>query len=149
MARPLIGRLLGLVQRSKNSGDLGPATVVGLLMPAATGTHALQMEPILGAFLCGIVIGSAAGTGPAPADPSVLVAAVVTLAVAVGTKLAGGYAGARLTGSRHDESLSVSAGLNARGAVEMGPNRHHTAGRDRRPCSAELDGTRLGGSRER
>ncbi|MFE4967931.1 hypothetical protein [Streptomyces sp. NPDC056660] len=63
MARPLIGRLLGLVQRSKNSGDLRAATVVGLLGPAATGTHALQMEPLLGAFLCAIVIGSAAGTG--------------------------------------------------------------------------------------
>ncbi|AVH54685.1 MULTISPECIES: cation:proton antiporter domain-containing protein [Streptomyces] len=126
MARPLIGRLLGLVQRSENSGDLGAATVVGLLVLAATGTHALQMEPILGAFLCGIVIGSAAGTGrrflsavrpfimavlappflataglqanlSALADPSVLMAAVVTLAVAVGAKLAGGYAGARLT----------------------------------------------------
>jgi Kef-type K+ transport system membrane component KefB len=148
VARPLIGGLLRLVQRSKKSGDVGVSTVVVLLVLAAAGTHALDMEPVLGAFLCGIVIGSTGAVGrrfldtvrpfvmavlaplflataglqadlSALADLPVLVAAVVTLAVAVGAKLAGGYAGARLSGSSHTESLAIGAGLNARGVVEI------------------------------
>ncbi|MEU6540682.1 cation:proton antiporter [Streptomyces sp. NPDC047000] len=148
VARPVTARVLRLVERSENPGGPGVAVVVVLLVLAAAGTHALGMEPILGAFLCGIVIGSAGPAGPlflntvrtfvmavlaplflagaglqadlsALADPPVLAAALVTLAVAVGAKLAGGYAGARLSGSGHHESLAVGAGLNARGVVEI------------------------------
>lgn len=148
VARPVIGRLLRLVERSDDSDGVGAATVVVLLVLAAAGTHALKMEPILGAFLCGIVIGARGAAGRrflhtvrpfvmavlaplflataglqadlyALANPSVLVAALVTLVVAVGAKLAGGYAGARLSGSSHHESLAVGAGLNARGVVEI------------------------------
>ena len=148
VARPLVARVLRLVQRSEYSAGLGIATVVVLLVLAAAGTHALRMEPILGAFLCGIVIGSTGAAGrlflntvrtfvmavlaplflagaglqadlSALADLPVLAAALVTLAVAIGAKLVGGYAGARLSGSGHHESLAVGAGLNARGVVEI------------------------------
>jgi Kef-type K+ transport system membrane component KefB len=49
----------------------------------------------------------------------VLGAGLITLAVAVGAKLAGGYAGARMGKLDHDESLAIGAGLNARGVVEI------------------------------
>ncbi|MFE6052605.1 cation:proton antiporter [Kitasatospora sp. NPDC056446] len=148
LARPLIGRLLRPIERASNGRDLGAAVVLVLIVLASAGTHALKMEPILGAFLCGIVIGSL-GAGArrfldalrpfvmavlaplflataglqvdlsALKDPSVLVAALVTLAVAVGAKLVGGYAGARLGRLNHDEAVAIGAGLNARGVVEI------------------------------
>ncbi|MFF7994508.1 cation:proton antiporter [Kitasatospora xanthocidica] len=148
LARPLIGRLLRPVERAGNGPELGAATVLVLIVFAAAGTHVLRMEPILGAFLCGIVIGSL-GAGArrfldalrpfvmavlaplflataglqvdltALKDPSVLGAALVTLLVAVGAKLVGGYAGARLGRLSHDEAVAIGAGLNARGVVEI------------------------------
>ncbi|MGY3676391.1 cation:proton antiporter [Streptomyces sp. TE33382] len=148
LARPLIGRLLRPIERSANPGELGTAAVVVLIVLSAAGTHALEMEPILGAFLCGIVIGSL-GLGirrflealrpfvmavlaplflataglqvdlSALKEPSVLGAGLVTLAVAIGSKLVGGYAGARMGKLDHDDSLAIGAGLNARGVVEI------------------------------
>lgn len=148
LARPLMGRLLRPIERSANPGEMGIAAVVVMIVLSAAGTHALKMEPILGAFLCGIVIGS---LGPANRrflealrpfvmavlaplflataglqvdlsalkDLSVLGAGLITLAVAVGAKLVGGYAGARMGKLGHDESLAIGAGLNARGVVEI------------------------------
>ncbi|GAB7183887.1 hypothetical protein ATKI12_3718 [Kitasatospora sp. Ki12] len=148
LARPLIGRLLRPIERAENGRELGAATVLVLIVFAAAGTHVLEMEPILGAFLCGIVIGSL-GAGArrfldtlrpfvmavlaplflataglqvdltALKDLSVLGAALVTLLVAVGAKLVGGYAGARLGRLDHDEAVAIGAGLNARGVVEI------------------------------
>lgn len=53
------------------------------------------------------------------ARPGVLIAAVITLAVAVVAKFAGGYLGVRLGRLDHTESLAIGAGLNARGVVEI------------------------------
>ncbi|MFJ6842726.1 cation:proton antiporter [Streptomyces griseoluteus] len=147
VARPLIGRLLRRTERSGN-GDTGLSVTVVLIVLAAAGTHALGMEPILGAFLCGTVIGSLGGGGrrhlhamrpfvmavlaplflataglqvdlSALRRPPVLLAALVTLLVAVGAKCAGGYLGARLGRLGHDEAVAIGAGLNARGVVEI------------------------------
>jgi len=147
LARPLAARVLRTAERSAQPG-FNLSAIVVMIVLAAAGTHALGMEPILGAFLCGIVVGSL-GTANrraldsmrtfvmatlAPlflataglqvdlstlADPGVLIAAVITLAVAIGAKFAGGYLGARLGRLDHNESLAIGAGLNARGVVEI------------------------------
>ncbi|WP_394437429.1 cation:proton antiporter [Streptomyces sp. SGAir0957] len=148
VARPVTVRLLRSAERSRNAEGVGVATVVVLLVLASAGTHALGMEPILGAFLCGIVVGGSGAAGrrflnlartfvmavlaplflataglqadvSALAHPPVLAAALLTLVVAVGVKLVGGYAGARLSGADRNAALAVGAGLNARGVVEI------------------------------
>jgi Kef-type K+ transport system membrane component KefB len=117
-------------------------------MLSAAGTHALGMEPILGAFLCGIVVGSLGPASRGSLDsmrtfvmatlaplflataglqvdlttlgrPRVLLAAVITLVVAIGAKFAGSYLGARLGRLERLEALAIGAGLNARGVVEI------------------------------
>ncbi|MGW2089157.1 cation:proton antiporter [Streptomyces sp. NPDC001880] len=147
LARPLAARVLLPAERSSQPG-LSLSLIFAMVMLSAAGTHALGMEPILGAFLCGIVV-SSLGTASrrsidsmrafvmatlAPlflataglqvdlstlARPGVLIAGVITLAVAVVAKFAGGYLGARLGRLDRAESLAIGAGLNARGVVEI------------------------------
>lgn len=148
LARPLIGRVLRPIESSAESTERGMAACVVLIVLSAAGTHALNMEPILGAFLCGTVIGSLgrnrrrllealrpfvmAVLAPlflataglqvdlsALKDLSVLAAGLITLVVAVGGKLVGGYVGARMGKLDHNASLAIGAGLNARGVVEI------------------------------
>jgi Kef-type K+ transport system membrane component KefB len=104
------------------------------------------LEPVVGAFFCGLVISSSglvdrAALAPlravvmavlapiffvtaglrmdltALADPAVLLAAVALLAVAVVGKLGGAYLGGRMARLGHWKSLAVCAGLNARGVI--------------------------------
>ncbi|MFJ4972562.1 cation:proton antiporter [Streptomyces sp. NPDC088755] len=147
VARPLARWTLELVGSEKHP-ESGIATIVVLIVASAAGTHALGMEPILGTFLCGIVIGSLGPAGRKPlsaarpfvmsvlaplffataglqvdlgalARPEVFLAGMVILAVAIGTKLVGGYVGARMGRLSRGESLAIGAGLNARGVVEI------------------------------
>lgn len=147
VARPLIRRILQPVERAAGR-ELSISVIVVLIVLSAAGTHALGMEPILGAFLCGIVIGSLGGESrrsldsmrtfvmavlaplflataglqvdlSALRDPQVMLAGVVTLLVAIGAKFAGGYLGGRAGRLSPGESLAVGAGLNARGVVEI------------------------------
>jgi Kef-type K+ transport system membrane component KefB len=53
------------------------------------------------------------------ADPKVLLAAVLLLAVAVFGKFAGAYLGARGSRLSHWEGIALGAGMNARGVVEV------------------------------
>ncbi|MET9611137.1 cation:proton antiporter [Streptomyces sp. NPDC006512] len=147
VARPVARHVLRRANRTGHP-ERGAAAVVVLVVLSAAGTLALGMEPILGTFLCGIVIGT---LGPearqslgalrpfvmavlaplffataglqadlsALARPQVAAAAVVTLAVATAAKFAGGYLGARTGGLGHGEALAIGAGLNARGVVEI------------------------------
>lgn len=148
LARPLIIKVLRTIERSADGRDVGIAVVVVLIVLAAAGTHALKMEPMLGAFLCGSIIGSLGAecrrflelvrpfvmavlaplflvTAGLQVDlsalkrPSVFAAALITLLVAIGAKFAGGYVGARMGRLPHDEALAIGAGLNARGVVEI------------------------------
>jgi Kef-type K+ transport system membrane component KefB/nucleotide-binding universal stress UspA family protein len=111
-------------------------------------TQALQLEAVLGAFIAGILVGQVkrfderlrhifeqvalgvfapvffAASGLRVnlgrlAQPRVLAVGLVVLAIAVVGKFVGAYAGARLTGLPHWESLSLGAGMNARGAMEI------------------------------
>jgi Kef-type K+ transport system membrane component KefB len=135
-----------ITRASRNPVTLiGAAVVLILLFSAATG--AAKFEPVLGAFLCGLLI-SASGLSYkkleplrilvvsvfAPVffalaglrmdltlllEPSVLLAGIVVLTVAIGSKFFGAYLGARLSKMTHWESLALGAGLNARGVIEV------------------------------
>jgi len=147
VARPVVRRVLAMASRSPDPGVTVAAIVVMLLFSAA-GTQALGMEPILGTFLCGILIGSSGRLDRAAlvplrtfvmavlapiffataglrmdltalGRPAVLASAVVVLAIAIGGKFAGAYLGARMGRLGHWDGLAVGAGLNARGIIEV------------------------------
>ena len=111
-------------------------------------TQALHLEAVLGAFIVGILMGevkrfdhharhsfeqltlavfapvffATAGLRVdlgALWDPQVFAVALAVLAVAIVGKFAGAYAGARLSRLGHWEALSLGAGMNARGALEI------------------------------
>ncbi len=135
--------------RRRQSGGVDAMTVtmvVTLLL--AVLTQAARSDAVLGAYIAGILIGrsryfqrrtahqleSVTMAVFAPlffataglridlaslARPSALLWAGVVLAVAVVTKLAGAFAGARLAGLAGREGLALAVGLNARGAVEV------------------------------
>jgi Kef-type K+ transport system membrane component KefB len=147
VGRPLVRLVL---DRAGRSGEpipvLGAAVVLVLL--SAAGTQAMGQEPVLGAFLCGMLI-SASGKLPetslaplrtfvlailAPvffalaglrmdlrllADPRIALTGLAVLAVAIVGKFAGAYLGARLSRLNRWEGLALGAGLNARGVVQV------------------------------
>ncbi len=119
-----------------------------IVFAAGAVTHAIGMEAVIGAFVIGIVLGrsrylptevehsiehlSHAVFAPiffataglyvdlgALADPAAAVGALAVLVVAAISKLAGSYAGGRLSGLTPVESLAAGIGLNARGAMEI------------------------------
>lgn len=147
VVRPVARRVLQHTERAGQPG-VSVAAMVVMIMLSAAGTQALDMEPILGAFLCGIVISSLGSASRRTLDTirvfvmstlaplffataglqvdlaallewTVLLAATATLLVATAAKFAGGYLGARLGRLSHGEALAVGAGLNARGVVEI------------------------------
>ncbi|OHV46499.1 sodium:proton exchanger [Parafrankia colletiae] len=126
----------------------GVAVVVLFVFAAAAGTHALRLEAILGAFVAGILLGSTptidlrrleplrlvvvgvlapiffASAGlridlTALAEAEVAIAGIIILALAIFGKFAGAYIGARISRLGHWEALSLGAGLNARGVIEI------------------------------
>jgi Kef-type K+ transport system membrane component KefB len=145
--RPLVRRAIGAAARSGNSGPV-VATAVVIVLLGSAASHALRLEAVFGAFVCGILIGTVAkehrarlaplGTvtmsvlAPiffavaglrvditALADPLVLVSAIALLLVAVVGKFAGAYAGARASRLGHWEGIALGAGMNARGVIEI------------------------------
>ncbi len=147
LCRPLVGALLRRVRRAGEPGPLA-ATVVVLVLLSAAATHALHIEPVFGAFVAGLVIGSCrdldrsaltplrtivlsvlaplffATVGlridlTALARPAVLGVAALVLTVAIVGKFSGAYAGARLARLGHWEGIALGAGLNARGVIEV------------------------------
>ncbi len=147
VGRPVARAGLRLAGRSSDPG-VRTAVVVVLLLLCAAGTHALGLEPIFGAFLCGLMI-SASGLvdhewlGPlrtlvmavlapiffataglrmdltALARPAVLLSAIGALLVAILGKFVGAYLGARVSRLPRWEALALGAGLNARGVIEV------------------------------
>jgi Kef-type K+ transport system membrane component KefB len=147
VGRPLVKAGLTLSRRSTDP-SVTIAVIVVLLLASAAGTQALGLEPILGTFVCGVLL-SASGLLDrrrltalrtfvmgvlAPvffasaglrmdltllADRRVLLSALAVLAVAIVGKFAGAYLGARLGRLSHWEGLALGAGLNARGVVEV------------------------------
>jgi K+:H+ antiporter len=147
VGRTVVGALL---RQASRRGEPAPVlvVVVTVLLTCAALAHLLRFEPVFGAFLGGIMIGSS-GALPAQsldplrlvvfsvlapvffamaglrmdltllARPAVLLAGLAVLTVAVAGKLGGAYLGARLSRLGHWEALAVGAGLNARGVIEV------------------------------
>jgi Kef-type K+ transport system membrane component KefB len=147
IGRPVIRAVLRLANAAPNPGTR-VASVVVLLVLCGAGTQALGMEPILGAFLGGLLIGSSGmldlsaslalrtvvlavlaplffATAGLRVDlgslskPAVLGSGIALLAVAVVTKFVGSYLGARIGRLSHWQGVALGAGLNARGVVEL------------------------------
>ncbi|MEV4318225.1 cation:proton antiporter [Actinocrispum sp. NPDC049592] len=151
LASLTIGRLVvrGVMRgamRTQEPGVIVGAAIV-LILVFSAATHAAKFEPVLGAFVCGILITSAGVPHRALqglrtvmvsvfapvffamaglrmdltllADPSVLLAGIAVLVVAIGSKFAGAYLGARLSRFNHWEAFALGAGLNARGVIEV------------------------------
>ena len=147
VARPLCRVGLRLVQERFRSRDM----TLTLLVVAAFGwgafSHALHLEPILGAFAIGVIFGqmrrlplevgrrlesvtygvlapvflATAGlrlSVEAILEPSLLFLTVLLVAVAAASKLVGAYVGARyLAGTDRREALGYGMALNARGVL--------------------------------
>jgi len=147
LGRPLVRGALRVAAKSDDSG-LTVATAAVLVLLAAAGTQALGLEAIFGAFVCGILIGTAGKVDPTKLAPlrtvvlsglapiffataglrmdltalvrlPVLVTGLVVLALAIAGKFIGAYAGARLSGLNKWEGLALGAGLNSRGVIEV------------------------------
>ncbi|MGW4407616.1 cation:proton antiporter [Nonomuraea sp. NPDC004702] len=147
VGRPLVRWTMRAATRSDEPGPAVAAAVV-LVLLAAAGTHALGLEAILGAFVCGALIGrsghaDAAWLAPlrtivlsmlAPlffataglrmdltllSRPDVLAAAGVVLGVAIVGKFLGAYLGALLSRLSAWEAFALGAGMNARGVIEV------------------------------
>ncbi|MFD5339460.1 cation:proton antiporter [Streptomyces hawaiiensis] len=139
-----------LYRRAGRADGAGPAITLTavLVLLSAAGTHALGLEPLFGAFLCGVAISAAGGGGVvllaplravvlgvlAPiflasaglrmdlttlVRPEVAALGVSALAVAILGKFAGAYLGARTSRLSGWEALALGAGMNARGVVEV------------------------------
>jgi Kef-type K+ transport system membrane component KefB len=147
VARPLIRWSMRSAGRAETAGP-SVITAVLVILIGATTTQALGMEPIFGAFIAGALIGLSGSAdlaklaglrtvvisvlGPiflavaglrmdltALASPSVALAAVAVLTLAVTGKFAGVYLGSRLSRLSHWEAIALSTSLNSRGVVEL------------------------------
>ncbi|MFE6842981.1 cation:proton antiporter [Streptomyces sp. NPDC057686] len=148
----LVGRpVVKIALRAANrSADAGPTVAVAALIVllGSAATHALGLEAVFGAFVCGVLVSTCgepdreklaplrttvlAFLAPvyfataglrmdltALTRPAVLAAACAVLAVAVLGKFAGAYAGAKLSGLGRWEALALGAGMNSRGVIEV------------------------------
>jgi Kef-type K+ transport system membrane component KefB len=147
LGRPLVRLLLRWLNQSADPA-VHTAAVVALILLAAAGTDALGLEPVFGAFTCGVVIASVDGFdrarlaplgtvvmgGLAPVffataglrlsmgvllSPALLTATAGVLLVAIAGKFGGAYAGARLSRLSRREAVALGAGLNARGVIQI------------------------------
>jgi Kef-type K+ transport system membrane component KefB len=145
VGRPIVRFALRV---SNGTQERTVATAAAMILLAGAATQALGLEAVFGAFVCGCLIGTSgsfarAGTASlrtvvlaflapvffataglridlrALADPTILVAAVVVLLVAIVGKFAGAYLGARLSKLSRWEALALGAGMNARGVIEV------------------------------
>jgi Kef-type K+ transport system membrane component KefB len=148
VGRRLVAALIRAVD-NRIGGDMAKITTLILLALAlASLTQFLGLEAVLGAFIAGILVGRVRRFDHHVADtfrvvalgiftpvffavsglrvdlaqlvhPGVFLVAATVLAVAILGKFAGVYLGARLTRLGHWEALSLGAGMNARGAMEI------------------------------
>lgn len=147
VGRWLVKKALDFVQDELVSRDRLLTLVVVMAFAWGAVTHALGLEPVLGAFVMGVLFGqmrrlpedvhdrlesmalgifapiffAVAGLKVNVASllqPVPAAVALLVILLATVAKVAGTYAGARLVGRRdHWTALSYGAGLNARGAM--------------------------------
>src|SRR5262245_31623863 len=147
VGRPLVGFAMRTAGRAADSGPSAALAVVLVLLGAAA-SQALALEAVFGAFIVGILVGSARGVDPARlaplravvlsvlapiflasaglridltalAQPLVALSGFLLLILAIAGKFAGAYLGARLSRLSHWEGLALGAGLNSRGVVQV------------------------------
>lgn len=144
-----VKKILDFIQDRASSRDrlLSAAIILTFLWGAFT--QALHLEPVLGAFVMGILLGQVRRLPRAVPhqietvamgifapvffavaglkvnilsllQPKLFAAAVIVILIATAGKVSGTYLGARLIGRRdHWTSLAFGAALNARGAMEI------------------------------
>ncbi|HEU5163143.1 MAG TPA: cation:proton antiporter, partial [Thermoanaerobaculia bacterium] len=147
--RWLVRRLLELVQHRIGAENRFLTVTVVLMFAWGALASSLHFEPVLGAFVIGIVLGQMRsipedtvrslhsvalgifapiffGVAGLKVDamkliqPRLALVALIVIAVATIGKVVGTFAGARLIGRKDPwTSLSFGAGLNARGAMEI------------------------------
>ncbi|MEV6730918.1 MULTISPECIES: cation:proton antiporter [unclassified Streptomyces] len=148
----LVGRpVVKIALRAANrSPDAGPTVAVAALIVllGSAATHALGLEAVFGAFVCGVLVSTCgeldreklaplrttvlAFLAPiyfataglrmdltALTRPAVLAAACAVLAVAILGKFVGAYIGAKVSGLNRWEALALGAGMNSRGVIEV------------------------------
>jgi Kef-type K+ transport system membrane component KefB/nucleotide-binding universal stress UspA family protein len=133
----------------REGGDLAKVSLLMVLaLLFGSLTHYLNIEAVLGAFIVGILAGQVkrfhrsarhvfevvtlgvfapiffATSGlrvdlTALLDPTVMLVGLIVLAAAIVGKFAGAALGAKLSGLGKWEALSLGAGMNARGAIEI------------------------------
>jgi Kef-type K+ transport system membrane component KefB len=147
IGRPIAGYTLRFTGRLKDPGPSMAAVVLMILIVGAT-SQSMGMEAIIGALLAGMVIASTnqidlrwmsplrtmvtavlapvffatAGLRMDLATlghPTVAITAVLFLVIALVTKFAGAYIGARGVRLDHWTAVALGAGLNARGVMEI------------------------------
>ncbi|WP_242624687.1 cation:proton antiporter [Krasilnikovia cinnamomea] len=147
VGQPAVRCVMRLAARSPGPGP-SVATAVVVVLLAGAASHALGMEPVLGAFVAGLLVLRAGMADPARlaplrvvvhsvlaplflvmagfrmdltalARPGVLLMAAVVIAVAIVGKFAGAYLGARTSRLGHWEGVALGAAMNSRGVVEV------------------------------
>lgn len=147
LGRPLVRLILRWLNRSADPA-VHTAAITALILMAAAATNALGLEPVFGAFTCGVVIASVDGFDRARlaplgivvmgslapiffatvglrlnmgvlGSPVLLATTACVLLVAVAGKFCGAYAGARLSRLTRREAVALGAGLNARGVIQI------------------------------
>jgi len=145
-ARPLVRRLAERTTGTE-SGVL-TAGVAAVILLGATLTQSLKLEAVFGAFIFGLLLTDSAVTAKgrlfplrtvvlsvlapiffataglridltALTRPTVLLAGVVVLTVAIVGKFVGAYLGARISRLTHWEGLALGSAMNSRGVIEV------------------------------
>ena len=148
LGRPLVNRIFAWVDNHIGGATASLTTLIVLALGAAAITHALGIEAVLGAFMIGILAAQSrrfdrqAGHALemitagflAPIffasaglkvnllqllNPRIFGVGLIVLAIACLGKFVGAYGGSRLARLSHWEGLSLGAGMNARGAMEI------------------------------
>jgi Kef-type K+ transport system membrane component KefB len=139
-----------VMQHAVRSGDRAvPITVaVVLVILCASVTHALKLEAVLGAFICGILLNTCRDLAPgwvaplrtvvlsvlaplffataglrmdlaALAQPEIGLTALALIVLAIAGKFGGAAVGAALSRLGRWEAIALGAGMNARGVVQI------------------------------
>lgn len=148
LGRRLAHRLFRALDAAGGGDAMRITVLMVLVFGYGALTHHLGIEAVLGAFLVGIVVGQLRQFGrqarhvfetitlgvfapiffaasglrvdlTALADPAVFGIGMLVLAVAIAGKFVGAALGGRISGMGKWESLSLGAGMNARGAIEI------------------------------
>lgn len=148
LGRRLVSLLLRTLDNHVGGDSVMLTALMALALAFGAITQALRLEAVLGAFIAGILVGqvkrfddrlrhmfeqvalgifapvffAAAGLRVdlgKLAQPKVLLVGLIVLAIAILGKFVGAYIGARASRQGHWEALSLGAGMNARGAMEI------------------------------